>query len=576
MSSATNLVTNAIPAGYHLYVRDLRASLTTLVDSDTNGVGSAIGPEVAPSMSADGRYVAFHAGDGSLVPNDRNQDSDVFVRDLTTGTTEMISARHPALPSLTPNGLTTFGAASISGDGRYIAFVSDADNLVSNDTNKCQDVLARDLVSGTNWLVSTATNGFSGDGLSFDAAISCDGRFVAFTSLADNLVAGDTNKAFDVFLRDLGSQTTVLVSQNSTSTGPGNGDSSSPVVGADGRCVLFRSSATNLAAGSFANENLYWRDTQAGTNFALTTGGVSLATMTPDGRFVLYNLLAGSTLYVWDSQTAQRIYTNTSSYTTASAMSADGRVIAFRGLADLRVADLTTKITRVIDSRTARYPTLRLNGDGRLLACTRVPSTSGGTTQIYLYSTQTGSNTLVSQSCIMPGPANAASDSPDISPDGHYVVYRSAATDIVPGDTNGMPDVFLYDVQRGTNLLLVAGKAGSPNNRCLRPFFSSDGRTLLLQSWASDLAPQDFNHNSDLFAFTFLSAVILPATPPDQSPWLSWPFVSGKSFRVQCRDDLANGDWHDLTGSVTNSGNTAWFQDSSPDTGRRFYRILAY
>lgn len=132
---------------------------------------------------------------------------------------------------------------------------------MANDTNGCRDVFVRDLVGGTNILVSVNTNGnASGDGISFDPAISADGRYVAFTSSADNLVSSDNNRAQDVFIRDLQAGTTALVSVSTDGVSPGNDDSFSPTISASGRYVLFHSKASNLAAGSFGSsiENFFF------------------------------------------------------------------------------------------------------------------------------------------------------------------------------------------------------------------------------------------------------------------------------------------------------------------------------
>ncbi len=271
-SIATNLTTNALLGDYHLYLRDILAGITTLLDADTNGVGSLASPLTIPRLSDDGRFVAFECADGNLVPNDRNRDWDVFVRDLITGSVELVSARHPALGSLSPNGPSLFSAGCVSADGRYVVFASEADNLVLNDTNESRDVFVRDQVNGTNFLVSAGTNGLIGSSPSFEPTISADGRYVAFAGHAENLVAGDTNLAPDVFVRDVLTGATTLVSVNSSGIGPGNKESDSPDISSDGRYVLFRSKAANLVAGSFSGtENLFLRDLQAGTTYALTT-----------------------------------------------------------------------------------------------------------------------------------------------------------------------------------------------------------------------------------------------------------------------------------------------------------------
>src|SRR5262249_43046741 len=153
-------------------------------------------------MNGDGSFAAFDSLDASLVANDRNHDLDVFVRDVSAGTNILISARDSALASDSPNSSSVLYPRGVSADGRRIVFSSDGDNLISVDTNGCRDVFVRDLVPGTNILVSAATNGIAGDNLSYEGALSASGRFVAFTSSADNLVASDANKREDVFVRD--------------------------------------------------------------------------------------------------------------------------------------------------------------------------------------------------------------------------------------------------------------------------------------------------------------------------------------------------------------------------------------
>jgi hypothetical protein len=163
-SSAAGLTTNDLNGDYHFYVRDMMASSTVLVDADTNGVGSPISPATVPSMSADARFVAFDCVDASLVPNDRNRASDAFVRDLVAASNELISVHDPALPCMTPNGPSLLATTSVSADGGRIAFASEADNLVPNDTNGVRDIFVRDVETGKTVLASADTNGFSADG----------------------------------------------------------------------------------------------------------------------------------------------------------------------------------------------------------------------------------------------------------------------------------------------------------------------------------------------------------------------------------------------------------------------------
>ncbi|MDQ6630662.1 MAG: hypothetical protein M3Y82_02765, partial [Verrucomicrobiota bacterium] len=199
ISTATDLT--ATPAvGFHAYVRDLQLNQNTLVDIDTNGVASDLVSFVVPRLSANGQFLAFGSFDSHLAAQNSRRNYHVFLRDLTTNFVELISAAHPDLHSFTPNGASPFSSWSVNGNGRYVAFSSDASNLATNDNNLNRDIFVRDLLSQTNILASADPNGFSAAGMSFEPSISSDGRYVAFTSTATNLFLNDTNKAHDVFV----------------------------------------------------------------------------------------------------------------------------------------------------------------------------------------------------------------------------------------------------------------------------------------------------------------------------------------------------------------------------------------
>ena len=591
LSNATNLVTNALSGDLHVYVRDMQTAVTTLVDADTNGVGTVASMASAPQMTPDGRLVVFECPDAGLVPNDRNHAYDLFVRDLAGGTTELVSARDATLPSITPNGPSLLSACSVSTDGRFVAFGSEADNLVAGDTNGCRDIFVCDLLLRSNVLVSVATNGTAANNLSSEPAMSGSGRYVAFTSGADNLVSGDANKAQDVFVRDLQAGTNFLVSVNNAGTGPGNKASYSPQISTDGRYVLFRSLATDLALGSFTSgyENLFVRDMQRGTNYALTqtTSGSPVGAMAPDsGMVAFYGIVmpASARLYVWSSQSAQLVYTNALSGILKVAISPGGNRIAYTTSFPLAVIDWVSKTNWTISSISFNaHSGLRFSGDGRYLVYS---SRASATNQVYLYDLQYRTNLLVSHSYDSSAGAYGASDWPEISSDGRFVAYRSTAANIVPGAGSGIPQIFLYDGLNQTTTLLSASCFGSAAgaNRSLVPVFSGDARSLVFQSWAPDLVVQDFNQSSDLLAcqlyttepIPLFSVTVVAGAGPGQGPWLMWPAAPGKTYVVQFRNSAGDAEWHVLAGNVTILGSQAYLNDPSAGTGPRFYRVMAY
>lgn len=295
-SSSTNLVTADGDSDYDVYAWDAASGSVTLVSVSTAGV-TGNDWSYLPSISENGRYIAFESDASNLDGTDANGEADVYLRDLTAHTTKRIT--------VSTTGGDSNGASwepKVSADGRYVMFYSDASNLVAGDTNSDYDVFVRDTVNNTTTRVSVAddeTQISDATGL----AMSSDGRYVLFSTW-DGLAAGDTNSQVDIYLRDCVAGTTELVSKSSMGV-CGNEPSYDAAISGDGRYVLVQSYATNLAAGDVnTHEDLYLRDRNTGLTYLVSknadgTIGNSQSVwpmLSKDGRYI--GFVSSATNYV--------------------------------------------------------------------------------------------------------------------------------------------------------------------------------------------------------------------------------------------------------------------------------------
>jgi hypothetical protein len=239
-SNATSLAPG-VPSEHRAFVRDRVAGTTKLVSVDSNGTPVRSWPRM--SLTADARWIAFSTVD-RLDPRDVIlMSSDVYVRDDVTGAIELVSVSPSGGIGIGESG--SIAGAAISEDGRYVVFVSAAANLVAGDNNSSADVFRRDRVLGVTEAVTRTTSGGFANAGSYVVGPSSDGRRVAFMSTASDFVPGDTNSAIDVFVRDMDAGVTTRVNVSSTGIEANNATpyaSLSP----DGRFVAFSSYATNL------------------------------------------------------------------------------------------------------------------------------------------------------------------------------------------------------------------------------------------------------------------------------------------------------------------------------------------
>ena len=378
------------------------------------------------AVSADGRYVVFTSSATNLVADDTNGVSDAFVRDTVNGTTERASVSSAGAEA---DGETL--SASISADGRYVAFSSRAGNLVAGDTNDWSDVFVRDRVAGTTRRVSVSTLGVQSTAPAgeFDynltGAISSDGRFVVFSSLGAGMVPGDANGFEDVFVHDLTTGTTELIGSAGA-----NGPSGYAAISAEGRFVTFASDATNLAAGDTNDTtDVFLEDRSTGVLERIT---VSAGGAQADG--------------------------------TVSSVSADGRYVAFQSGAS-----------------------------------TLVPDDTNSDFDVFVRDRATGTTTRASVSS-SGAQGEGGSIEPVISTDGRYVAFTSNAPNLVANDSNGQPDIFVRDLVTGsTTLVSVSSSGRSGNDRSQSAALSPDGGSVAFTSLASNLVPGDTNRTFDVF-----------------------------------------------------------------------------
>jgi len=350
-SDATNLAPADVNQASDVFVHDRSTGVTSLVSQSIAGV-----PGNAASFSAtitpDGRFVAFASSSSDLVLNDANgQMSDMFVRDRLLGTTELVS-----LSTSGEQGDGDSGWGAISADARYVAFLSRATNLVAGSPYGTSEVYLRDRATGTTTLVSVSSSGEAANGDCWDVAISADGRIVSFSSVAANLVPGDTNDVNDVFVRNVATGSTRCVSINAAGV-PGNAWCYNGALSADGRFASFAGYATDLIPGGTNGQcQEFVRDllTDSTEIVSVDSSGAQgndyswPGNITADGRFVSFgsmatNLAPGDAAnwedsFVHDRVTGQTFLAGLTSTdqpcqfgSYGGRISPDGRYVAFSG-----------------------------------------------------------------------------------------------------------------------------------------------------------------------------------------------------------------------------------------------------
>ena len=660
--------TNSPVSRYHLFRKDLVTSTLELLSANTNqaaGAGDFLFSAVA--VTPDAGRVAFDSTANDLAPGDLNGASDIFLHDVNAGVTELITKAQPTKPASASFAHSLLGLNSVSADGRFIVSTRYDDPSAYRDTNGFIDVFVSDVITGASVAASinqtvyfTNSGGGSGDtvsvivntnsftspvisadgstiyatrgytagpthvygvwtsnawngtgmglasrginvsenGSSYAPSVSSNGQFLVFTTTSSDMVSGvtDNNLATDIILRrtvplSIGSNQLISVALSGTA---GNGASSSGLVSPDGRWVIFESLATDLVTNNTGGYSaLFARDVVLNTTHLLNI---------PVPPYISYEV----------------------SPTTGSARySADSRHVTFStslyGL--IMVHDLFAGTNVIISDCCASLSSPALSADGRLVAY-HVRTSGSSNEELRVRDLQSGQTDSIA------APGSFPSPSLTFSGDGRYLVFASKANGLVPNDTNSLNDIFVRDRLLGVTMLVSAnaqGRAG--NGPSARPVLAADGRTVVFQSFASDLVTGDYNDKRDVFVLKLGGADLdhdgmdddwemayfnttardgtgdfdsdgvsdkaefLAGTDPTNANsvfrvltlqqsgggarLLLWSGNPARSYRVEFKDDLGAVGWTALSGTISWNGSTASILDPSASSAtNRYYRVL--
>jgi Tol biopolymer transport system component len=567
VSDATNLVNADTDATRDVYVRDLAADDTELISRASGGSGAKAN-KIAQlaTISADGTQVAFISPADNLHPDqpDVTTQNQAYVRDRATNTTRLES-RADGVGG--PIADTDVGEASISADGSALALASRATNLDPADADTIQDAFVREMGAGETVLVSQSPvePPVNANGESRDPAISADGRYVAFSSMATNIDPDATNNRSDVFVRDTETGLTVLASRDGASGPEGDDSSVNPSISADGRYVAFESEAENLvAADGDGQPDIFVRDLVANTTTlasrddgdANAGGFPAEPSISGDGMRIAFDVDIAyhpdddnglNDVYVRDLAAGQTLRVSRPDGVTAADgdgdsrvpdISADGSAVAFESTADNLTGDPTSAfqqafVRRIDDDQTilvsradgaggaladrdVREPAI--SGDGSVVAfqsdSTNLdPDKTSTTTQVFVRDLNV-LDTDVASRADNGAVANDASNSPDLSDDGTYVAFGSSATNL--GASNTRPDAFQRDLAAGETVLAsrADGAAGAEGDETSGdPVISEHGRHVAFESNASNVDPADDDPIMDVYLRDVLGAdTVAPQT----------------------------------------------------------------
>jgi Tol biopolymer transport system component len=622
VSSATNLVPG-ISIGttntYHIYVRDVSAGVTRLVTVTTNGRPASISAAAQPLISHDGSRIAFDTDIATLVPGDNNKAFDVFLRDMESGVTTLISAEHPQRRALTGIRSATLKPNSVSADGRRVAFAMLDNIAIAGDTNRHVDVFVHDMSSGALLPQSAGSNGvFLTTRRAFQPFLSGEGQHVIFETSepGGELYSGQRR----LFWRRVDSGPAIeILNPFGTINEPMRLEWAA-AINHDG---------TLVAAGRYLHDMT--TGTRQPLNTPFTQGFTIMKPLFSPNEEWLAGKYGPGVAYIY----AVHLHTNktvlVSKDLNGQGVQAVGGV--FNGSGRYFVFDAVSGSTNEVyryDFESDATQLISTNGTesavdyaGDLIAF----SSANPPRQIYVRNVSSGSADLITRNAFGTGPASGDSRSPLISGDGRWIVFVSSASDLVSGDNNKADDIFVHDRVQRTTMLLTRSRAGHGAANALSsvPVLAADGRNVVFQSFASDLVEGDYNEERDIFTLrlgvgdsdndgmdddwevahfgnlnrdgagdqdddgqTDLQEFLAGTNPTNSSSILRvltitrmggggttvvWSAVVGRDYVVQFKDSL-DATWTDASGSIeADSTSMSFTQESS--SPQRFYRVIA-
>jgi Tol biopolymer transport system component len=506
----------------------------SIVSSTSRISDTGGGNSTVPSLSGDGRYVLFLSEARNLTTNDDHTPYlNVYLHDLASTNVALISVNASGIGGGDDNA----SAPTISSNGQWVAFQSAGSNLAANDTNRASDIFLRDVVNGTTTLITRSTNAVSSaNGASTTPLLSSEGGRVIFESAASDLVVGDTNGAADIFAFNVAGDGMLLVSADTSAAGAGNGASEAPSISGDGRFVAFVKRATNDVTGGTSVSEIYLRDLEAEST-AWVSGGAGNVFANPTNRFRC----------------------------TDPSVSENGDAVAFL-VSDVLAStgflfryDRVSTIATLIASNVPTRFSPAFSGDGRCL-------TYASDGALFVHDHQNGSNHLAS-TCAPGGVALEQCHAPSFSASGNRVAFIATQ--------NGKTSAFVYDL--ATDCVHLASFSTSrvaasavPSSS---PAISWDGHLIAFESLSSDIVSTDYNQSVDVFVGNLEDGTVrLISRRTESRPPLAGMRPATLTFGSSSADGsvLAFSSWDgELTSGDVNTGIDLFVRNLKQGTTQR-------